>query len=44
MGVKPQPCYNRIPAINDRVIMRLQCISLPLAIGTLFKGMGTLFK
>ena len=26
MGAKPQPCYNRIRAINDRVIMRLQCI------------------
>ena len=25
MGAKPQPCYNRIRAINDRVIMRLQC-------------------
>ena len=23
---KPQPCYNRICAISDRVIMRLQCI------------------
>ena len=28
MGAKPQPCYNRIRAINDRVIMRLQCILL----------------
>ena len=27
MGAKPQPCYNQIHAINDRVIMRLQCIS-----------------
>ena len=26
MGAKPVPCYNRIRAINDRVIMRLQCI------------------
>ena len=26
MGAKPRPCYNRIRAINDRVIMRLQCI------------------
>ena len=26
MGAKPQPCYNRNRAINDRVIMRLQCI------------------
>ena len=26
MGAKPQPCYNQIRAINDRVIMRLQCI------------------
>ena len=26
MGAKPQPCYNRICAINDHVIMRLQCI------------------
>ena len=26
-GVKPVPCYNRIHAINDHVIMRLQCIS-----------------
>ena len=25
MGAKPQPCYNRIHAINDRVITRLQC-------------------
>ena len=24
MGAKLQPCYNRIRAINDRVIMRLQ--------------------
>ena len=24
MGAKPQPCYNRIRAINDGVIMRLQ--------------------
>ena len=26
MGAKPQPCYNRIRAINICVIMRLQCI------------------
>ena len=26
MEAKPQPCYNRIRAINDRVIMRLQCM------------------
>ena len=26
MGAKPQPCYNRIRAINDRVIMRLQYV------------------
>ena len=25
MGAKPQPCYNRICVINNRVIMRLQC-------------------
>ena len=25
MGAKPQPCYNRIRAIHNRVIMRLQC-------------------
>ena len=25
MGAKPQPRYSRIRAINDRVIMRLQC-------------------
>ena len=25
MGAKPQPCSNQIRAINDRVIMRLQC-------------------
>ena len=28
MGAKPQPCYNRIRGINDRVIMRLQRIYL----------------
>ena len=28
MGAKPQPCYNRIRAINDRVIRRLQCITI----------------
>ena len=27
MGAKHQPCYNRIRAVNDHVIMRLQCIS-----------------
>ena len=27
MGAKPQPCYNRICALNDRVITRLQCSS-----------------
>ena len=26
MRAKPQPYYNRICAINDRVIMRLQCM------------------
>ena len=25
MGAKPQPCYIQIRAINNRVIMRLQC-------------------
>ena len=29
MGAKPQPCYNRIHVMNDRVIMRLQCIRTP---------------
>ena len=31
MGAKPVPCYNRIRAINDRV-MRLQCIFMLLLI------------
>ena len=26
MGAKPQLCYNRICVINNRVIMRLQCM------------------
>ena len=26
MGAKSQPCYSRIHAINDHVIIRLQCI------------------
>ena len=26
MGAKPEPCYNQIRAINNRVIMRLQCM------------------
>ena len=26
MEAKPQPCYNRICAMNDSVITRLQCI------------------
>ena len=25
MGAQPQPCYNKIRAINDHIIMRLQC-------------------
>ena len=31
MGAKPQPCYNRIRAINNRVIMRLQCTTMATA-------------
>ena len=33
MGAKPQPCYIRIRAINNRVIMRLQCISFDNGFG-----------
>ena len=32
MGAKPEPCYNRIRAINDCVIMRLQCMSEKIAV------------
>ena len=28
VGDKPQPCYNQIHAINDRVIMSLHCTYL----------------
>ena len=40
MGAKPQPCYNRIRAINDRVIMRLQCIYIAffLSVNCYFEG------
>ena len=31
MGAKPQPCYNRICAIIDRVIKRLQCTCIMLS-------------
>ena len=37
MGAKPQPCYNRIRAINDRAIMRLQCIEYEYSIIRLYR-------
>ena len=42
MGAKPQPCYNRIRAINDRVIMRLQCINIRTTDGVIFDPWDTL--
>ena len=38
MGAKTVPCYNRICAINDCVIMRLQCMFKPMKKGSMVQS------
>ena len=44
MGAKPVPCYNRIGAINNRVIMRLQCTYYSTSMETISLSLTVLEK